>query len=53
MDTLVLQELPERWQSCLLIPSFLHQQIEDFVFVIDGTPQERSLSTDSVLDAVG
>jgi hypothetical protein len=46
MDTLALQELPEQFQCCLLVPSFLHQHVEGFAFVIDGAPQEHFLSTD-------
>jgi hypothetical protein len=47
MDALVLQQFPKQYQRCLLVPSFLHQHIEDFAFVIDGSPQVHSLSTDA------
>ena len=43
IDTLVLQKLPEQSQCCLLVPPLLHQHIEDFAFVIDGTLERDEL----------
>jgi hypothetical protein len=47
MDALVLQKLPEQSQCCLLVPPLLHQHIEDFAFVIDGTPEIHPLPSNS------
>ena len=46
IDALVFQQFPEQSQRCLLVPSFLHQHIEDFAFVTDGPPKIHPLPCD-------
>jgi hypothetical protein len=43
-DTGVLQKLPEQTHRSLGISTFLNEDVEDFAFVVNGSPQPHPLT---------
>jgi hypothetical protein len=39
MDALVLQQSSQHFQSRMLVAALVHQDVQHFAFVIDGTPE--------------
>jgi len=43
-EALVLEQFPQQFQRCLLVPAFLDENIQDLAFLVDRAPHVHSLA---------
>ena len=44
---LALQQFPQKFQGCSLVPALLHQDVQDLTLLVDGSPHEHPFAIDA------